>query len=176
MSILKHLLFIFILMSAAEGFCQWIPTAPPTETGDVYSIAKNENYWFAGTLHTGVYRRGINDSDWVPKNRNLNDIGIEFMGANDNYVFAVSNEYRIYRSSNDGDDWEQLNHYGHVTSFICYNDTVLVSASNGLRISYDSGDSWNLLSSSFGNCYNISRVNNKIYVPQNRNIYLSTNN
>ena len=176
MSILKHSLLILILMTAVEGFSQWIPTAPPVETEKVYSITKKGNYWFAGTLQTGVYRKGINDSDWVPKNRNLNDVGIEFMGANDNYVFAVSNQYRIYRSSNDGDDWEQLNHYSPVTSFICYNDTVLVSASNGLRISYNNGETWSLLTPSFGHCYNITRINGKIYIPKDKDIYLSTNN
>jgi len=75
---------------------------------EVFSLAKNENYFFAGTRYHGVFR-SIDGESWTRINTGLDTMQSPFNAfafyGSEIYVAASGNHGGVYKSSDQGDHW-----------------------------------------------------------------------
>ena len=109
---------------------------------NVYSIANNSQFIFAGTQR-GIFRADPDDLVWESKNAGLplNKVSLIFISDNDIYICI---EDTIYRSNDNGESWKDLFvSQSEITSINVIDDVLFTTMrSAGIYRSEDDGITW----------------------------------
>ena len=118
----------------------------------IKTLAKNNNFLFAGTLNQGAFRSSDNGKTWINISSTLTGLNvstiydISFIGN----TMIMATGHGIYASSNNGDTWALKFEPGvnKSTQALAENNGVLVTGVNskGVYLSNDNGETWNLTS------------------------------
>ena len=68
-----------------------------------------ENFVFAGTAGSGVFRSDDNGDRWVAVNTGLTDLEIRCLVIADGDIWVGTSKAGVFRSTNNGDFWESVN-------------------------------------------------------------------
>jgi len=113
----------------------------------VYSLCRNDNYLFAGTWGSGVFRSSDNGSSW--QNIGLGGNDVEALASMSDTIFAGGGDIqgaKVYVSIDNGNSWDYRYLPYPSDRVYCFNykDGKLFAGSDGLYSSTDFGNSWSL--------------------------------
>ncbi len=165
------LLLFFTFISHA----QWQQTA--LTTGNVFSLAGNENYIFAGEW--SLYVTTDNGGSWnVVGGVIIGGTHVSAVCVKDAYVFVTG--IVLNRSTNNGANWTQYNLSAAdgFESLTASGNNVFVGTHNyGIRRSTNNGENWSVLTTGFPTVYSLASNGDNIFAGvQNWGFYRSTNN
>ena len=100
----KILSLIILLSSFCTGLkSQWILTGNP-DSFAITEIAVKDNFIFAGTQTSGVFRSDNNGANWIAVNSGLNSTYVTDLTVTNNGIFASTGS-GVFYSTNYGDSW-----------------------------------------------------------------------
>jgi photosystem II stability/assembly factor-like uncharacterized protein len=185
--VLKHKSYVFagtadnvnmngIFRSSDNGH-SWIAVNTGLPSTNIFSLASNGQYIYAGTAATGgVYRSTDDGMNWFPINNGLPVSAILSLAAQGSKVYAATTESSVYYSSNNGENWNVTNISGLPTFSIC--SLVLVDSSlfvattaAGIFLTQDNGINWNYVNNGLTNL-NIR----SLFVTDNNYLFAGTTN
>ena len=167
------MLTLFQMNALAQIF--WLQTNG-TESRHVKSIITNvSEYYFAGTIDSGVYRSSDNGAKWCKKaNDSLTNNTVQvLLNKSNKIIFAGTRGGGVFRSSNYGNSWQKVNNgliYPYINSLVVTSTGFLLAGTtlHGIFRSENNGDRWekienNALTSSTVFALVINRENSHIF-------------
>jgi photosystem II stability/assembly factor-like uncharacterized protein len=131
----------------------WTKLSSDLDNKTITSLIQHNNYLFAGTLNSGIYRSSNSGATWLQVNNNLSLPGVLDIKPYKNYlVIAATNG--VYMSDNNGIQW--LDKSGklpsrYATSIAILNDSLFIGTDYGVYGSADTGLTWQAKASGFSN-------------------------
>ncbi|MCC6866865.1 MAG: hypothetical protein IT280_11990 [Ignavibacteria bacterium] len=181
MKIIKSILFIFIFLNIIfirYAYSQWIKSDKGIEGKQIYSLAYNNKYIFAGSINnnSGIYRSNDTGKSWVQVLPSVNRI-INLI-VKDSVVVAAADNDGIYVSINNGDKdtWNQkLN--GSKIYAVANSGEVFYAGTIGKKLykSIDKGKEWNYVSDTPEQIWSLIAFDGIILAGTTKGIYFSYN-
>ncbi|MBG1267329.1 putative baseplate assembly protein [Nostoc sp. WHI] len=72
-------------------------------------LAVKQNYIFAGTAGSGVFRSENNGDRWIAVNTNLIDLEIRCLTVHNEEIWVGTSQNGVFCSTNNGDTWDAIN-------------------------------------------------------------------
>ena len=144
---------------------------------NIFGLAVNTNYVFAGTQSNGVYLSANNGNTW--SQTSLGNRWVTALAANGNYVFAgVYSPDGLYLSPNNGTSWTQTSLINRsVRSLAVTGNNIFAGTyTYGVYLSTNNGSSWIQTSLNNRTVYSIAINGNDIFAGTDLGVYLSANN
>lgn len=76
---------------------------------NVTVLAVKQNYIFAGTAGSGVFRSENNGDRWIAINTNLTDLEIRCLTVHNEEFWVGTSQNGVFCSTNNGDTWDAIN-------------------------------------------------------------------
>jgi hypothetical protein len=158
---------------------QWVEVSSGIGNKNVYTLASNGNYLFAGTNGTGVYLSINNGTNWTQTS--LNNRHVLSLAVNGNNVFAGTVIYGVYLSTNNGSNWSQTSLNNQYIYSLAVNGNNIFAGTNlpgnGVYLSTNNGTNWIQTSLNNREVVSLAVYGNNIFAGTGLyGVYLSTNN
>jgi photosystem II stability/assembly factor-like uncharacterized protein len=145
---------IFVIQSLlAADF--WSKTSG-IEGGTIISLARlKNNYYFAGTAYSGLYKSSDGGKNWSHVGKTLPNIAIGYIAiTKDSDIIAGQlGSNGLYISTDTGESWQNisstLNVHAYNAMITDDNDNIFIGSSRGVFISKDKGKSFTLDNAGF---------------------------
>lgn len=117
----------------------------------IRAIATVGNRIYAGTWGGGVFISDDHGGSWVQSNTGINNLFVNSISVDSPYVY-MGNTEGVYKSTNGGFSWSLANK-GLTTTYIntflvIHPDIIVGTSGNGLFVSLNQGNSWQLADTS----------------------------
>jgi len=171
-----------VYRSTNEGI-SWTKLNFLQSSGMVRSIAENNNFFFAGTYFSGVFRSVDSGNNWSQSSSGINNSTISTMEKGlINKVYAISVPAGLSVTSDNGENWSVLNTMGPVTSFTASPNGTIFASSGGSLMgvilrSIDSGTYWDIILQVDSAITQVNvNFDNSVYAIINHKLFKSSNN
>lgn len=171
-----------VYRSTNEGI-SWTKLNFLQSSGMVRSIAENNNFFFAGTYFSGVFRSVDSGNNWSQSSSGINNSTISTMEKGlINKVYAISVPAGLSVTSDNGENWSVLNTMGPVTSFTASPNGTIFASSGGSLMgvilrSIDSGTYWDIILQVDSAITQVNvNLDNSVYAIINHKLFKSSNN
>ena len=143
---------------------------------DVLSIAKKDNYIFAGTTYDGAFRTSNNGTTWAQTNSGLANLWVGALSFYGNYIYAGTSS-GIYYSTNYGSSWNFGGmDYKWIKSLCENNGKLFALCEDGIYF-LDSSNNWNKIELQETNYFQfIKSFESKLFAGVNRTLLMSEDN
>lgn len=105
----------------------------------------NANVFLAGTYHSGIIRRKLDETSWTLSNAGIVNAFIDCIATDGFSMLAYVRDYGLYKSTDFGNNWQkvvsQLLNY-KINNVYYYYGKYFASTANGVIISTNSGATW----------------------------------
>ncbi|HCA41659.1 MAG TPA: hypothetical protein DEP28_00235 [Bacteroidetes bacterium] len=142
-------------------------------SSNVFKMFKHNEIRLYGSFSNGIYKYDNNLNNWrnVGVNNGTDAMSFTKLGNN---IFAGT-VTGVHRSTNLGLNWTLTNLSGSkIYQIITYNEKLIAGGDIGLRVSANSGTSWNSLNIN-ENVSTVSAKNGRMFAGVHEKIYRSTN-
>jgi hypothetical protein len=178
---MKKLFTILVLLTAMSVNAQWVQIGNYYSNGyAVSSLCSDSNYIYAGTDANGIFRTGINSSNWVSFSDGLQySYGVKGILKNGGRLFAASFYQGLYVFSSSNNSWSKVN----VSNFN-FKPTSLYSKDNYFYMTFeepacvfkstDSGNNWSYSGVGASNSTSLTSCGDYLFFGTSSGVYRSS--
>lgn len=132
---------------------------------------------YIGTLF-GVYETELNNINWQPVIKDINNSFVSNLSIKDNYVFAQTNNC-VFKSEDNGQTWKKSNKNLEkqiLKNMVKLGSKLVVSTSGGIFLSDNNGDNWSNVNLAVvaDDIFRVNVYNDTVYACTKSGIYYST--